>query len=317
MSNGAPLQERVLFLAADPDEMTRLNLGNEMREVRVALERGTVRKFDLVTSPAQRLSDLQHELDRVGPCIVHFGGHGSQSRQEIVFLDDKGNAVPVNREALAVLLGGYEGVVLNACSSLKQAEAIAERGPWAIGMAGRISNEAAVVFAHTLYLKLADGKEPEESCVGATLQLKLTRMDEAARQPKFFPGKARRASPSKVTQSERPRPEKFAAPHTSSPKPTPHRRNQFDANGEFEVTLMLKKPLGKRQIEEHIRRKLKRSLQGDLFFEHNGASVLVSGHVKVPPPAGEVLSKQFRYDDVCKEPSFFPPGIIQGQGHLR
>ena len=216
MSPSAPPARRVLFLAANPDETTRLNLEEEMREVRVALERGTTRGFVLFTSPAQRILDLQHVLDQERPDIVHFGGHGSDSRQEIIFLDDHDNAFPVDVEALADLLGCFEGVVLNACSSLKQAEAIAERGAWAIGMVDRINTDAAVAFARELYFKLADGKEPEESCKGATLQLRLLRMKEAALLPRFVPGKARATQPSKVTQPESPLPESVE----HEPRPT-------------------------------------------------------------------------------------------------
>lgn len=187
--NETPARDRkILFLAVGPEEMTRLNLEREVREVQTALERGTQRGLTLVSATAVKISDLQHVLDREAPDIVHFGGHGSDAREQLVFLDEADHALPVDVEALADVMRGHQGVVLNACSSARQAEAIAARGAWAVGMAGRFETRAAIIFSRTFYLKLADGKTEKEAFDGAVLQLRIEGKAEAAGLPRFFAG---------------------------------------------------------------------------------------------------------------------------------
>ncbi len=59
-------------------------------------------------------------------------------------------------------------VVLNACWSLSQAEAIAAHVPFVIGMHDEIADDAAIAFAVGLYQALAGGKSfPEAYCLGS------------------------------------------------------------------------------------------------------------------------------------------------------
>ncbi len=176
----------ILFLAANPAETARLQIDQELREVREAWEKGRQREtLDLQVATAVRVRDLQHLLDSRRPSIVHFSGHGSESRGEIILLDDDEHANPVPIEPLAELLRGCKGVVLNACSSALQAEAIARRGPWAIGMAAPIENGDAVIFARTFYGKLADGVGLAEAFAGARTQLQIERR-AGAELPRLF-----------------------------------------------------------------------------------------------------------------------------------
>jgi hypothetical protein len=178
---------RILFLMANPDETTRLNLEKEFGEVRRALEQGTHREtLDLQAAPGIRVEELQHRLDVVRAQVVHFSGHGSEARKEIILYNARDESSPVPREALAILLANVECVVLNACSSADQAKEIATRGPLAIGMAGPISTDDATCFSRGFYGKLADGASFRDAFKGGRLQLALESRS-GKELPRIFP----------------------------------------------------------------------------------------------------------------------------------
>jgi hypothetical protein len=107
---------------------------------------------------------------------VHFAGHGSTGA-ELIFQDDDGNAKPVSVEALsatiATVADDIQLVVLNACHSSDQAAALTTHVPAAIGMAAPIDDEAARIFATTLYGAVADGFSIQRAFDQALAQLQL------------------------------------------------------------------------------------------------------------------------------------------------
>ena len=133
---------RVLFLASNPANTGRLRLDKEMREVDEGLRRSNKRdQFDLVAKLAVRVDDLRRSLLNHSPRIVHFSGHGAGAGG-IVVENEKGEAYEVPNDALAGLFelcaGHIEYVVLNACYSDVQADAIAKHIPYVIGMTARL-----------------------------------------------------------------------------------------------------------------------------------------------------------------------------------
>jgi formylglycine-generating enzyme required for sulfatase activity len=152
----------ILFLAADPVNMPKLQLDEEQRaidrELRLTKHRD---RFDLRVELAVRYSDLQELLLRYEPSIVHFSGHGSEAG-ELLLKDASGSARPVPPEALARLFARLRGsvrcVVLNACYSERQAAAIAQSVDCVVGMARALSDEAARDFAAGFYLGLGYGR---------------------------------------------------------------------------------------------------------------------------------------------------------------
>ena len=178
---------RVLYLTANPNETAPLQLQDEIRDVKAAIAAGVRREtIEMTPETGVRIRELQHLIDGSQPDIVHFSGHGRESHGQIVLLDDDGKAFPVPIDALADALADVGGVVLNACASAPQAEAIAKRGPWAIGMSGLIKNDSAMAFSRSFYGKLADGLKPEKAFPGAKNQLALLRL-EGADLPQWYP----------------------------------------------------------------------------------------------------------------------------------
>jgi hypothetical protein len=81
--------------------------------------------------------------------------------------NDQGEASEVPIEALAELFelcaGQIECVVLNACYSEAQADAIARYIPYVIGMGASVSDDAALEFAIGFYDALGAGRSVEEA----------------------------------------------------------------------------------------------------------------------------------------------------------
>src|SRR5207237_123739 len=119
-------------------------------------------KLELVSAWAVRPDDLQQLLLQHRPHVVHFSGHGSTAEQ-VILKDQNGQPKPVSKPALVglfrVLRDNVRVVVLNACHSGPQAEAIAEVIDCAIGMNTEIGDQAAIIFAAAFYQALGFGRD--------------------------------------------------------------------------------------------------------------------------------------------------------------
>lgn len=150
--------KRVLFLAAEPTDAVRLRLGQEQREIRTALQLSNSRdSLELYERSAVRPADLTQAMHDVRPHIVHFSGHGASSGA-LCFEDEMGRTQPVGPEALAALFRLFhddiEAVVLNACYSATQADALARTVPYVVGMSAAIADNAAIAFSAGFYKAL-------------------------------------------------------------------------------------------------------------------------------------------------------------------
>jgi hypothetical protein len=154
----------VLFAAASPTNMARLQTQEEMRAVQEALDLSLGREgFNLVLRPALRPHDFARALLQLKPRVVHFSGHGASGTGELCFQDDAGLSVQASPGGLRGIFSDprhtIECVVLNACYSHENAAAIAESVPYVIGMKTAVSDEGASVFAVGFYQALGEGME--------------------------------------------------------------------------------------------------------------------------------------------------------------
>jgi AAA-like domain/CHAT domain len=156
----------ILMLSANPKGTVPLRLDEERREIEAGvLERSRLREnFRLITKTAIRPRDFQRAMLDLNPQIVHFSGHGEED-SGLVFENDAGQSQFVDAEALAGLFALFadqlQCVVLNACYSEVQAEAIAQHIPYVIGMNAAVGDRAAVEFAVGFYDALGAGREIE------------------------------------------------------------------------------------------------------------------------------------------------------------
>ncbi len=155
----------ILMLAAGPGDMARLRLGKEAREISEGLRSSQQReKLTFKQQWAVRPADMHSAMLDVRPDIVHFSGHG-EGEAGIVFENDKGEAALVSTDTLAgffeLFAEHVHCVVLNACYSDVQADAIARHIDYVIGMNQAIEDAAAVLFARNFYETLGAGKAIE------------------------------------------------------------------------------------------------------------------------------------------------------------
>jgi hypothetical protein len=158
---------KILFLAANPVNSTPLQLDEEIRSITQKIQGSEWRDLiELVSAWAVRPDDLLQLLNQHKPQIVHFSGHG-MSTGEIILLDNAGAVKPVSATAIRSLFKTLKDnirlVVLNACFSRLQAKAIVENIDCAVGMSTAIGDQAAILFAASLYRAIGFGRSIEEA----------------------------------------------------------------------------------------------------------------------------------------------------------
>lgn len=164
-------RKTILVLASSPTNEARLRLDKEVREIDEGLRRSQHReKFTLQQRWGLRPDDLRRALLDFNPEIVHFCGHGSGD-DGLVLENDAGKAQLVPTEALANLFKrfatrGLKCVVLNACYSEIQANAIAQHIDYVVGMNSKIGDDAAIKFAVGFYDELGAGWSYEDAYNG-------------------------------------------------------------------------------------------------------------------------------------------------------
>lgn len=179
---------KVLFFAADPlsaqpdGRAARLLLDEDVRQIREkvrAAEHRDALEFDLRL--AARPDDLLQALNETRPQVVHFSGHGESEGLVLAGANGRGPHV-VDAAALGQLFEVFRGdirvVVLNACFSLPQAQAIAASVGCAIGTRSAISDEAAITFGAAFYRAIAFGHSVKMAYDQARTALALEHFDD-------------------------------------------------------------------------------------------------------------------------------------------
>jgi hypothetical protein len=145
----------ILFLAANPQGTNTLKLAEEcaeiQRELKLSPHRGD---FRFESRWAVSVDELMRHLMELDPVVVHFSGHGGGS-SGLLFQDENGKPQPVTPRALAMMIRASAQsarvVVLNACYSSAQAEALRSEVDCVVGMDGAIGDLAARAFAIRFY----------------------------------------------------------------------------------------------------------------------------------------------------------------------
>lgn len=172
----------ILFVTSDPSDQSRLRLGEEAREIqeKIRLSKSRDRfEFHIVTSA--RPEDITQALLDIEPQLVHFSGHGT-SKGDLCFEGQTGESLPVCPDALASLFKQFSSsikcVLLNACYSETQAEAISQYIDYVIGMNKAIGDKAAIAFSVGFYQALGAGRSTEDAFTFGCIQIRLLGIPE-------------------------------------------------------------------------------------------------------------------------------------------
>ena len=201
----------ILFLAANPSGTDRLALDEEARAIQVEPERSGFRdRFELVTRWAVRPLDLLRELRKLKPTVVHFSGHGASnaagehrpgpvtrrdlgesghndgtSKHGLFFEGPDGHAQLVSTEALEETFGAAGAsvnlVILSACYSEAQAQALLPHVGCVVGMSGSIRDDAARSFAIGFYGGLGERESVAAAYKQGCAAIRLEGLHDVAR----------------------------------------------------------------------------------------------------------------------------------------
>jgi hypothetical protein len=139
--------------------------------------------FNFISQWAVRPTDLQEALLRHRPHVLHFSAPRNKC-QGLAPADRFGKVRVLDKQALANLLGIFKEqirlVVLNACYSAPQAEALSQVIDFTIGMEEKIPEQSAITFAASLYRALVFGQSMNDAFRLATNDLDLANLTGAA-----------------------------------------------------------------------------------------------------------------------------------------
>ncbi|WP_434683920.1 COR domain-containing protein [Pseudanabaena minima] len=154
----------ILMLAANPKNSVSLRLQEEERDIKERLRLAGYGTEPIKTAVAVRPRDIQQAMLDFKPQIIHFSGHGA-NEDGLVFEDIDGQFKLIGGEDLADLFDLFsdriECVVLNACYSKTQSEAIRQNIKYVIGMNQAIGDRAAIEFAVGFYAAIGAGESYE------------------------------------------------------------------------------------------------------------------------------------------------------------
>ncbi|MGB8700147.1 MAG: dynamin family protein [Thermosynechococcaceae cyanobacterium] len=157
--------KRILFLAANPKNTSPLRLDKEVREIENGLISKKPGQFCFEKKWAVRPVDIQRAMLEFKPHIVHFSGHG-EGIEGLVLESNEGDfGQLISTEALEGLFKLFsdevECVILNACYSEVQADAINAHIHHVIGMNQSIGDKAAIDFSVGFYDAIGTGRPIE------------------------------------------------------------------------------------------------------------------------------------------------------------
>ena len=195
---------RILVVAANPLGSSPLKLDHEVKTIQEALRRSRKRdnfmvEYRLAATP----SELRRALLDLEPHVLHFSGHGSGEEGLLFVSDESAGAIYrsdsgevrsrstntneikfVPAQPLANLLQlceeHLECVVLNACYSDVQGNAISANIPFTIGMRDLVADNVAIKFSQGFYDAIGAGKGYEMAFKWGKIAIEFDLADDEA-----------------------------------------------------------------------------------------------------------------------------------------
>jgi hypothetical protein len=196
---------KILVVAANPLGSSPLKLDHEVKTIKEALKRSRNRDdFDVDYQLAATPSELRRALLDFEPHILHFSGHGA-GEKGLLFVSDKSMGslyrsddgalrsrsssdtdeikfVPAQPLAnlLKLCAKHLECVVLNACYSDVQGNAISANILFTIGMREQVADNVAIKFSQGFYDAIGAGKSYEEAFEWGKIAIEFDLADDEA-----------------------------------------------------------------------------------------------------------------------------------------
>ncbi len=145
----------ILFLSANPRGSSPLQVAEECAAIQRELKMARYRDdFQFESRWAVGVDELMRHLGELDPTVIHFSGHGGVSTG-LLLQDEQGLPQQVSERALTLMVDAaarnVRVVVLNACFSATQADALRAKVDCVVGMNGAIGDAAARAFAIRFY----------------------------------------------------------------------------------------------------------------------------------------------------------------------
>lgn len=153
---------KILMLTAKPSGTDpTINLDKEQARIAEKIQ-NKKNDFDLIVQRAVDKTEFRETTETLRPQILHFSGHGDVEEGGIFLLnDDKNDYEILSSDELDALFEyfaeeglDFKAVVLNACYSDEQAQAIAKHVPYVVGTTIAIGDKLAIAFSVGFYFKL-------------------------------------------------------------------------------------------------------------------------------------------------------------------
>jgi len=177
----------VLWLSANPSDTVNIGVATELRRVQEGLPSDGSVNFQAVG--ATRVEDFIEQFNVHRPRIAHFSGHGQ--RDGIIVVGEDGHE-KLTTEELVELIGEAEQrlalMVLSACSTADDAEALTKVVDASVGMRGAIDTEAARAFNVRFYRSLVAQRVQLERAFSQTITLlgRTAHREESAKIEIFY-----------------------------------------------------------------------------------------------------------------------------------
>lgn len=170
---------KLLFLAANPIEVSRLRLGEEFRLIEREIRSSPTRYLiETMAAWAVKPEDLFDLLLIHSPTIIHISGHATKAKG-IVLENAAGKMSPVSAEALAEVFRPFSNTVrmifLNMCYTQTYVNELAPFIDCVVGVKTKINDKGAITLSTSFYKALAWGFPAQIAFQIATGQLMLRR----------------------------------------------------------------------------------------------------------------------------------------------
>jgi CHAT domain-containing protein len=177
-----PEKINILFITSSPEDQTRLNPDEEVREIEDKIRKSEYRdSISFVTRWAARPLDTLQAINEIKPTIIHFSGHGSED-SELAFQDDYGNTKLVSKEGIvqtiATATEDVKMIFFSSCFTHQQAKEIVKHVDASIGMINEIGDDSARIFAAYFYSSIGFGHSIAKSFKQAKAALMLEGIPE-------------------------------------------------------------------------------------------------------------------------------------------